>query len=399
MSGEYKAKITIDAQQASMGATDAARAVGGLTSAASAASSVMRGDLVGAATQARGAFLALSMAIAANPIGAIVTAFAALAVALAGVAWKSHIEDANAHAESMKRVEEATERARKAIESLRSSKLSPEQSLSEATTKREGLDYQLFAESSYSAPAGKAEDARLERVANLKAEIAELDIKIAPAAKDAARSEEDRAEALRKGWADSAALKKRMDERRDEAQSDLQLARSGDTTKAKIEQSKKRITDLGAKSEDALSMGRGEEGDDLKTQALKEQANLIRLQRQLKDEEAEAARKSGEEALRLAKEKANEEKRWADEAKRGADEKKKSAGRGIDDFVTMTAGNFLGGGREEMNLSAFARGDSELGKWSRVKPIKEKDPVDKTSESYLREIAMNTRRGPGGYGE
>ena len=90
---EYKAKITIDAQQATASAQDAARAVGGVTSATNAVSAVLQGDFVAAVSQAKTSFVAFRSVFAATPWGAAVIAIGAVATALIGAAWRRNAEE------------------------------------------------------------------------------------------------------------------------------------------------------------------------------------------------------------------------------------------------------------------------------------------------------------------
>lgn len=82
-------------------------------------SSLLRGDLVGAATQAKNAMMALRAAFLANPYVAIAAAVAAVAAALATVMWRKHTADVEAHTEAMKKLTEAQANYNKTVAEIR----------------------------------------------------------------------------------------------------------------------------------------------------------------------------------------------------------------------------------------------------------------------------------------
>lgn len=82
-------------------------------------SSLLRGDLVGAATQAKNSMMALRAAFLANPVIAVATAIAAVASALATVMWRKHTADVEAYTEAMNKLTEAQASYNKTVADIR----------------------------------------------------------------------------------------------------------------------------------------------------------------------------------------------------------------------------------------------------------------------------------------
>lgn len=117
MPPEYKAKITINSDYS--GATNAARAVNGVSGAANAASMALQGNFVGALVAARGAVVAFNAALMANPVIAVATAVLAIGAALARVAWSKHTAEIDAQKRAMEGLADATARYKKTLADIR----------------------------------------------------------------------------------------------------------------------------------------------------------------------------------------------------------------------------------------------------------------------------------------
>jgi hypothetical protein len=90
MTAEFKQKIVLDADTS--GAAEATKALNGLNQASVAVAAAMNGNVVGAFARGRAAFVALALAIRANPFGAIASTLVAVAAWVGKTAWGNYAE-------------------------------------------------------------------------------------------------------------------------------------------------------------------------------------------------------------------------------------------------------------------------------------------------------------------
>lgn len=107
-------KVSLD----SSGLNNGLRSFNAANSAFGAFSSLLRGDFVGAAVQARKAFIALKAAILANPFVAVAGALAAVGAAFAAVAWQRHRADIEATMRATEDLADATERYNRTVKDI-----------------------------------------------------------------------------------------------------------------------------------------------------------------------------------------------------------------------------------------------------------------------------------------
>lgn len=107
-------KVSLD----SSGLNNGLRSVSAVNSAFGAVSSLLRGDFVGAAMQARNAFIALKAAMLANPFVAVAAALVSVGAALAAVAWRRHQADIEALKKATEDLADATEQYNDTIKAI-----------------------------------------------------------------------------------------------------------------------------------------------------------------------------------------------------------------------------------------------------------------------------------------
>jgi hypothetical protein len=198
------------------------KAVNGMHSAVGALGSLLRGDLVGAAVQARAAFVALRAAMLANPFVALVAALVAVGAALAAVAWKRNAEQMEKMASAAEKLTAAAARYRDTLKEIAFNNADPAEQIRLLKDDRRGVSDRLNANETRYRGMAKADNpdagrlaaeiyADRERLAVLDNKIAETRAKVNEADRKAAEDQatlqkehDDRLEALRAKGAELA---------------------------------------------------------------------------------------------------------------------------------------------------------------------------------------------------
>ena len=396
---EYKAKITIDAQQATTSAHDTARAVGGTTAAFGSFSALIRGDVVGSLTQARAAFMGLRMAMMTNPVVALATALITLGAALAGVAWRKKQQEAEDYKKALDDLSAATEQYKRTIKDLEFKGAGPEGKRRILSAERSSLDYQIYKEESTPGLNDTQKAERDTRVLQLREEMARKDFEIAQLDKAIRADQAKKSGENSKAQAEYDQALAEKSARANELRGQLREADPGYTAQDKIKDLTAEITAM--EKERGSIMFDMQRKADLEVQILEKK---LELQRAVN---SEAERESAEKAkLTLDQQKASEaEQREAEKAARDAEKTAKAAEdsdragasplEGFESFMQASAGNFgstIGksdterakGFRSSLNKSAIeSLGRDFGGKESADSKLEE---LQRESRDYLKAI-------------
>lgn len=409
---EYKAKITIDAQQATTSAHDTARAVGGTTAAFGSFSALIRGDVVGSLTQARAAFMGLRMAMMTNPVVALATALITLGVALAGVAWRKKQQEAEDYKKALDDLSAATEQYKRTIKDLEFKGAGPEGKRRILSAERSSLDYQIYKEESTPGLNDTQKAERDTRVLQLREEMARKDFEIAQLDKAIRADQAKKSGENSKAQAEYDQALAEKSARANELRGQLREADPGYTAQNKIKDLTAEIT--------AMEKERGSIMFDMQRKAELEVQILekkLELQRAVN---SEAERESAEKAkLTLDQQKASEAaQREAEKAARNAEKTAKAAKdsdragasplEGFESFMQASAGNFgstvqRAGGknanrfRDMMAPSAIDALGRDFG--SKSDPREQRDELQREANRYLAGIHSKIGRLQPGAGE
>jgi hypothetical protein len=179
-------KISLDTP----GFSNGLKAVNGVHNATSAFSSLLRGDFVSAAVQARGAMVALRAAMLANPYLAVAAALLAVGSAFAAVMFKRRQQEIEDLKRATEDLADATARYSRTVNEIAFKRAAPQQQLGMLQSERGDLEYQLYVRESapVSGPADEAQKqadilALKEKIALKSDDIRGLQEKIAESAR------------------------------------------------------------------------------------------------------------------------------------------------------------------------------------------------------------------------
>ena len=409
---EYKAKITIDAQQATTSAHDTARAVGGTTAAFGSFSALIRGDVVGSLTQARAAFMGLRMAMMTNPVVALATALITLGSALAGVAWRKKQQEAEDYKKALDDLSAATEQYKRTIKDLEFKGAGPEDKRRILSAERSSLDYQIYKEESTPGLNDTQKAERDTRVLQLREEMARKDFEIAQLDKAIRADQAKKSGENSKAQAEYDQALAEKSARANELRGQLREADPGYTAQDKIKDLTAEITAM--EKERGSIMFDMQRKADLEVQILEKKLELQRaVNSEAERESAEKAKltldqqKASEAAQREAEEAARNDEKTAKAAK-DSDRAGASPLEGFESFMQASAGNFgstvqRAGGknanrfRDMMAPSAIDALGRDFG--SKSDPREQRDELQREANRYLAGIHSKIGRLQPGAGE
>lgn len=287
-------KVSLDAS----GLNTGLKSISAAQSAMGALSSLMRGDFVGAAVQARNAFLALKAAMMANPFIAVVSAIAAVGAALAAVAWRKHQADIEAVKKATEDLADATERYNKTVRDIAIKRASDTEKLEMLRAERARIDHELDLQRRLLAD-GKDSPARaIERQAEIKrleTELAIKDEQIREVRERIREAQQKREEELAKAQKEHDAQIAKKEARRDELAKEYERAKSGYSDR---DRERDLIAEIAKLEEEAAAPYLGRLSKAEKEIALLEKKiELQRLQNKLAEDEA---KKKADAARQLA---------------------------------------------------------------------------------------------------
>ncbi|MCZ7593124.1 MAG: hypothetical protein M5U15_13745 [Kiritimatiellae bacterium] len=168
-------KVSLD----SSGLNNGLRSVSAVNSAFGAFSSLLRGDFVGAAMQARNAFIALKAAMLANSFIAVAAALASVGAALAAVAWRKHQADIEALKKATEDLADATERYNRTVKDITFKRADNSGKLKMLQDERAKIDFDIDVQRNIDTASDPSAEARRQaEIKRLETELAVKDDEI-----------------------------------------------------------------------------------------------------------------------------------------------------------------------------------------------------------------------------